>query len=71
MLFMFMLLFIIVMCVMVIFLVVDFKILVDVGDENRLMLICGGLFLLLFILILIVVWVNSGWLVMLVVLMII
>lgn len=68
---MFMLLFIIVMCVMVIFLVVDFKILVDVGDENRLMLICGGLFLLLLILILIVVWVNSGWLVMLVVLMII
>lgn len=68
---MFMLLFIIVMCVMVIFLVVDFKILVDVGDENKLMLICGGLFLLLLILILIVVWVNSGWLVMLVVLMII
>lgn len=68
---MFMLLFIIVMCVMVIFLVVDFKILVDVGDENRLMLICGGLFLLLLILILIVVWVNRGWLVMLVVLMII
>lgn len=68
---MFMLLFIIVMCVIVIFLVVDFKILVDVGDENKLMLICVGLFLLLFILILIVVWVNSGWLVMLVVLMII